>query len=86
MSASGSLVHHLDAGTRIAGPDLGRLPRPIDGQRGVVVGFGGKALMLELFGSHKLFGSHYRSLVEAAWLDIQLTAGSLPDVRTLRSR
>ncbi|WP_262103921.1 DUF6569 family protein [Arthrobacter sp. Marseille-P9274] len=82
MSASGSLVEHLDAGTRHAALNLTKLPAPVDGQRGVVVGFGGKALMLELFGSHRLFAQHYRSMVEAAWLDIQVSAGHVPSVGT----
>ncbi|MGM0930078.1 MAG: ARPP-1 family domain-containing protein [Actinomycetota bacterium] len=82
VSDSGSLVHHLDAGTQSGSPDLERLPLPIDGQRGVVVGFGGKALMLELFGSHKLFRSHYRSMVEAAWLDIQLYSDRASNAKT----
>lgn len=81
-SMTGSLVDHLDAGVRRPGLDLDKLPKPVDGQRGVVVGFGGQAMMLELFGSHRLFTAHYRALVEAAWLDIQLTAGSMPPVRT----
>lgn len=82
VSGSGSLVEHLDAGTRHAGLDLAKLPRPIEGQRGVVVGFGGKALMLELFGSHRLFLQHYRPLVEGAWLDIQVFAGNVPSIKT----
>lgn len=81
VSATGSLVEHLEASAgRVFGATA--LPKPIDGQRGVVVGFGGKALMIELFGSHRLFVQHYRALVEAAMLDIQLTASSLPHVLT----
>ncbi|MCG2620863.1 hypothetical protein LVY72_02920 [Arthrobacter sp. I2-34] len=80
-SSTGSLVDHLDAGTR-PGVGLKSLPRPIDGQRGVVIAFGGQALMLELFGRPDLFAAHYRSLVEAAWLDIQLNAGSMRPVPT----
>lgn len=81
VSATGSLVDHLDAGASRAF-DTTALPKPIEGQCGVVVGFGGKALMIELFGSFRLFAQHYRALMEAAMLDIQLTASSLPHVLT----
>ena len=73
-SSTGSLLHHMDQ-------PLTRemtLPNIIEGQRGVIIGFDGKVVMLELFGSHKLFRSHYRALMESMLLDLlllQRTAG-----------
>ncbi|WP_149957176.1 ARPP-1 family domain-containing protein [Zafaria cholistanensis] len=81
-SATGSLLEHLDAGSRRTEREQTPLPAPIDGQRGFAIGYGGQALMLELFGSHELFLAHYRPAVEAAWLDLQLLTGKLPAVAT----
>ncbi|WP_159803053.1 ARPP-1 family domain-containing protein [Arthrobacter zhaoguopingii] len=72
VSATRSLVDHINARQRSAQLSV---PDPIDGQRGVIVGLGGRALMLELFGSHRLFVQHYAAIVEAAMLDIQLAGG-----------
>lgn len=81
FSPTDSLVGQLDGRPGgLGGPE--QLPRPIEGQRGVVVGFGGKALMVELFGNHRLLVQHYRSLVEAAMLDVQLNASGQPHVMT----
>jgi hypothetical protein len=72
VSATRSLVDHMNARQRSIRPSV---PDPIDGQRGVIVGLGGKALMIELFGSHRLFVQNYAVIVEAAMLDIQLAGG-----------
>lgn len=73
-SATGSLLDHIDA----AAPTSGRseLPNLIDGQRGVIVGFSGQVLSMELFGSHEMLGNHYRALMESIALDLQLFGGA----------
>lgn len=68
-SSTSSLLDHLDAPAPTGRLEL---PRLLDGQRGVIVGFGGQVLAVELFGSHELFRSHYRSLMESMVLDLQL--------------
>lgn len=79
-SATRSLVEHLDAGAARRG--AAPLPAPLEGQRGVVLGLGGKALLLEVFGTHTLFLRHYRQLVDAALMDVQLLGSSVPAVET----
>lgn len=73
-SATGSLLDHLDS----PAPTSGRveLPHLIDGQRGVIVGFGGQVLSMELFGSHEMLRNHYRALMESIVLDLELFGGS----------
>lgn len=46
--------------------------RPLDGQRGVLIGLGTQPLLLELFGTHTLFRRHYRQLIESTLLDLEL--------------
>lgn len=67
-SSTGSLVDHLD----MPQPHGFLLPNLLDGQRGVIFGFAGQVLSLELFGSHKLFRQHYAALMESVVLDLQL--------------
>ncbi|MDQ0076805.1 ARPP-1 family domain-containing protein [Arthrobacter oryzae] len=47
-------------------------PQPLEGQRGVVIGLGQQPLLLEVFGTSTLFLRHYRQLIEAALLDLEL--------------
>lgn len=70
-SATSSLPEHLD---RFGSLDRHRftVPKPLDGQRGVVIGVGGHPLLLEVFGTATLFRDHYRQLIEAALLDAEL--------------
>ncbi|MGO4490474.1 DUF6569 family protein [Arthrobacter sp. 2YAF22_2] len=81
-SATGSLVDHLNASAARPVLTTDALPSPIEGQRGIIAGLGGQALMLEVFGTHTLFLRHYRQLVEAAVMDIQLLGRSLPHTAT----
>lgn len=67
-SATGSLIEHLDA-PRLDGV---RLPNLLEGQRGVIVGFGGQILTMELFGSATLFRHHYATLMDSVMLDLML--------------
>jgi hypothetical protein len=61
VSTTGSLVEALDAAPR---PDL-KVPAPLEGQRGVVIGLAGRALMLELFGTSTMFARHWAQLADA---------------------
>ncbi|WP_207346086.1 DUF6569 family protein [Arthrobacter sp. E3] len=72
-SSTASLLEHLDAPAPTGRLDL---PNLIDGQRGVIVGFGGHVLSMELFGSHELLRSHYRPMMESMVLDLQLFGGA----------
>lgn len=72
-SATRSLVDHLDAPR----PTGFRPPNLIEGQRGVIIGFGGQILALELFGSAALFGSRYTALMDSVLLDLALLGGSV---------
>lgn len=72
-SSTASLLDHLDATAPTGRLDL---PNLIDGQRGVIVGFGGHVLSMELFGSHELLRSHYRPMMESMVLDLQLFGGA----------
>lgn len=67
-SATSSLIEHLD----VPPQQDAHLPNLLDGQRGVIVGFGGQVLSLELFGSAKLFRRHYAPLMESTVLDLLL--------------
>ena len=77
-SGTGALRDHLDAVRR--DPRLGRF-RPVDGQRGVVVGIMGAPVALEMFDSHETLLRRWDVLVEAAALDARLG----PRVRTTGS-
>ena len=72
-SATSSLLDHLD---RQGAPSSHRydaaLPQPLEGQRGVVLGLGAQPLLLEVFGTATLFRRHYRQLLEATLLDLEL--------------
>ncbi|MCQ1947567.1 ARPP-1 family domain-containing protein [Arthrobacter sp. zg-Y1116] len=70
-SATSSLPEHLD---RFGSLDRHRFtaPKPLDGQRGVVIGVGGQPLLLEVFGTATLFRLHYQQLLDAALLDAAL--------------
>lgn len=67
-SATATLSAHLDRTTL----DVRRLPRPIAGQRGVIVGVGGRILGAELFGSPRGLALRWRGILEAAVLDARL--------------
>lgn len=67
-SATGSLLDHVDQPR----PQDIVLPNIVDGQRGVIIGFDGRVLSLELFGSHKLFRQHYPELMESMVPDLFL--------------
>ena len=67
-SATSSLPEHLDRFGSLARHRF-TVPKPLEGQRGVVIGVGGQPLLLEVFGTATLFRDHYRQLIEAALLD-----------------
>ncbi|KIS28686.1 hypothetical protein TV39_04735 [Arthrobacter sp. SPG23] len=75
-SATSSLLQHMDwfkddkeERNRFSAADA---PKPLEGQRGVVIGRGQQPLLLEVFGTSTLFLRHYRQLIEAALLDLEL--------------
>ncbi len=78
-SASRSLAHHLDAldalgdGLAVWQPtgleSLGARPTVIDGQRGVIVGIGGRIVGAELFASTVALKSRWAGIIDAARLD-----------------
>jgi len=75
-SATSSLLQHMDSfkddkeeRNRFSATDA---PQPLEGQRGVVIGLGRQPLLLEVFGTSTLFLRHYRQLIEAALLDLEL--------------
>ncbi|MGK3954824.1 ARPP-1 family domain-containing protein [Arthrobacter sp. R4] len=75
-SATSSLLQHMDwfkddkeKRNRFGAADA---PKPLEGQRGVVIGLGRQPLLLEVFGTSTLFLRHYRQLIEAALLDLEL--------------
>ena len=75
-SATGSLAHHLDALEHELLPwhsaglePLGPRPTVIDGQRGVIVGIGGRIVGAELFASTVALKSRWVGIVDAARLD-----------------
>lgn len=80
-SATSSLLQHLDwfrddkeERNRFDAADA---PKPLEGQRGVMIGLGRQPLLLEVFGTNTLFLRHYRQLVEAALLDLELLSPQL---------
>jgi hypothetical protein len=75
-SVTSSLLQHMDwfkddkeERNRFSAADA---PKPLEGQRGVVIGLGQQPLLLEVFGTNTLFLRHYRQLIEAALLDLEL--------------
>ncbi|MFF1384670.1 ARPP-1 family domain-containing protein [Arthrobacter sp. NPDC058288] len=75
-SVTSSLLQHMDwfkddkeERNRFSAADA---PKPLEGQRGVVIGLGQQPLLLEVFGTSTLFLRHYRQLIEAALLDLEL--------------
>lgn len=75
-SATSSLPEHLDRfGGNSRHHSAPPIPKPLEGQRGVVIGVAGQPLLLEVFGTATLFRQHYRQLIEAVLLDAEL----LPD-------
>jgi hypothetical protein len=80
-SPTGSLLDHLDA--LPAAP----CPAPLPGQRGVILGVGGRPLMLELFGSTRALRAHLPALLDSARLDAALVpAGHRGPVPGYRAR
>lgn len=86
-SATSSLVQHLDRPTPRPRFNKDDAPAPIDGQRGVLVGIGTRPLLLEIFGTHRMFLRHYRQLINSALLDLELlpaqvmASGQMPGQR-----
>ncbi|MFC0681759.1 ARPP-1 family domain-containing protein [Lysobacter korlensis] len=70
-TASSSMLDHLD---RSGGTPI----RLIDGQRGVVLGIGGKILGAEIFGSAAALKTRWQGILDGALLDARLA----PPVRT----
>ncbi|MEL0625444.1 DUF6569 family protein [Salinibacterium amurskyense] len=64
-TASSSMLDHLD---RSAPLDA----RPLDGQRGVIIGIGGRVMGAELFGNTAGLRSRWQGILAAAALDAQL--------------
>ncbi len=44
-------------------------PRPLDGQRGVLIGYGGRIRTLDLLASHRDLAAYWEPLLQGAWLD-----------------
>ncbi len=82
VSSTSSLVEHIDAASARVLTGSATFPRALEGQRGVIVGFGGEPLMMEVFGTSTLFSRHYCQFAEAALLDAQLFAGSVSETTT----
>jgi hypothetical protein len=61
LSATHSLVEAYDAAPRFEFEG----PAPLEGQRGVVVGLMGRALMLELFATSTLFARHWEQFADS---------------------
>lgn len=80
-SPTGSLVDLLNASRNRTISQPFRLPLPLEGQRGVILGLGGEALMIEVFGTHSLFLRHYGQLADAVVMDLQLFA-TMPEAAT----
>lgn len=64
-SETGSFTHQLDRQSI-------RVPRLIDGQRGVMIGIGGRIMGLELFCSGSGLRSRYAGIVQSAAVDARL--------------
>ena len=45
------------------------LPRPLDGQRGLLLGHGGRIHSLDLFANRRDLAAYWQPLLHAAWLD-----------------
>lgn len=75
-SGTSSMLDHLEGDAE--GIDVAQVMRPMAGQRGVVVGIGGRVIGAELFGSARALAARWDGLVRAAQLDARLA----PSVRT----
>lgn len=76
-SATSSLPEHLDRfGGDTRPQSVPPIPKPLEGQRGVIIGVAGQPLLLEVFGTATLFRRHYRQLIEAVLLDAELLPAS----------
>ncbi len=74
-SPTNSLLDHLDAyGEEYESPDWAAAAAILPGQRGVVLGVGGRPLALELFGSMRALRTHLPALLAGARMD----AASVP--------
>lgn len=74
-TASSSMLDHLDRAEPI------KLDR-LEGQRGVIIGIGGRVIGVELFGSTTGLRARWQGMLDAAALDARLA----PPVRTPASR
>jgi hypothetical protein len=70
-TATASYAEHLD---RVGSDASLEAFRPLDGQRGVIVGIMGAPVVLELFPSHEALVDQWRAIVQAAALDARLGA------------
>ena len=77
-TATTSHAEHLD---RIAGDASRIAARPLEGQRGVIIGIMGVPVSLELFPTSDALAAQWRALIEAAALDARLG----PPIRTTAS-
>jgi len=77
-SPTSSLLHHLD------GP-AAPLPRLLDGQRGVIIGIGGRVLGAELYGSTTALRSRWRGIIEGARLDARRGPWRVTHAETARA-
>jgi hypothetical protein len=68
-TATTSHAEHLD---RIAGDASRIAARPLEGQRGVIIGIMGVPVSLELFPTSDALAGQWRALIEAAALDARL--------------
>ncbi|MBH0052702.1 hypothetical protein I6E74_00785 [Salinibacterium sp. SWN139] len=64
-TASSSMLDHLDRSAPLEA-------RPLDGQRGVIIGIGGRVMGAELFGNTAGLRSRWQGILAAAALDAQL--------------
>ncbi|WP_341953379.1 DUF6569 family protein [Salinibacterium sp. TMP30] len=64
-TASSSMLDHLDRSAPLQA-------RPLDGQRGVIIGIGGRVMGAELFGNTAGLRSRWQGILAAAALDAQL--------------
>ena len=80
-SPTESLADRLDVTAPVA-RDLTRGMRPLAGQRGVLIGIGGRPVSLELFDSGRSLAAHWSALLHAATMD----ALGRPEVRTPAAR
>lgn len=59
-------------------------PRPLDGQRGLLIGHGGRIRSLDLLASHRDLAAYWQPLLQAAWLEA--SAGPTIPVRSGQAR